>query len=276
MYKVKCEICGNEFFVCNINQHKVRHFNGNYEKSLKTRHVTHDGLNCIYCGKECKNKNSLAQHEIRCKCNPDRIKANDNIEGKCSIPINKRGWSKGLTKDTDQRVMNSVLAVKKYYESHDGTFKGKSHTEEWKKNISQLAIENNYQSHFGVHKSYEYKGIKFISSYEVSVAKELDINNIKWLKPKHGTFKYKDLNDKVHTYTPDFYLPDYNIYLDPKNDFLINHINPTLGYSDLDKINWVMQQNNVVILILDKNNLTWENISKIIGALGERLIPPPC
>ena len=28
---------------------------------------------CKYCGKECKNKNSLVQHEIRCKQNPNRI-----------------------------------------------------------------------------------------------------------------------------------------------------------------------------------------------------------
>ena len=27
---------------------------------------------CKFCGKECKNKNSLVQHEIRCKQNPDR------------------------------------------------------------------------------------------------------------------------------------------------------------------------------------------------------------
>lgn len=28
---------------------------------------------CKYCGKECKNKNSLSQHEIRCKENPNKI-----------------------------------------------------------------------------------------------------------------------------------------------------------------------------------------------------------
>lgn len=28
---------------------------------------------CKYCGKVCKNKNSLAQHEIRCNQNPDKI-----------------------------------------------------------------------------------------------------------------------------------------------------------------------------------------------------------
>ena len=34
---------------------------------------------CKYCGKECKNKNSLAQHEIRCKENPNRIKIVNNF-----------------------------------------------------------------------------------------------------------------------------------------------------------------------------------------------------
>ena len=33
---------------------------------------------CKYCGKECKNKNSLAQHEIRCKQNPNRIECKGN------------------------------------------------------------------------------------------------------------------------------------------------------------------------------------------------------
>lgn len=28
---------------------------------------------CKFCGKQCKNKNSLAQHECRCKNNPNRI-----------------------------------------------------------------------------------------------------------------------------------------------------------------------------------------------------------
>ena len=44
---------------------------------------------CKYCGKICKNKNSLAQHEIRCKENPNRIvnKCNHN-----SKPKNTNKW----------------------------------------------------------------------------------------------------------------------------------------------------------------------------------------
>ena len=32
-----------------------------------------DDFICKYCGKICKNKNSLVQHEVRCKENPNRI-----------------------------------------------------------------------------------------------------------------------------------------------------------------------------------------------------------
>ena len=47
---------------------------------------------CKYCGKVCKNKNSLVQHEIRCKENPNR-KAYDNF------PNYIREHRKGKTKD---------------------------------------------------------------------------------------------------------------------------------------------------------------------------------
>ena len=35
-------------------------------------------MKCQYCGKECKNKNSLAQHEIRCNNNHNKIKSGNN------------------------------------------------------------------------------------------------------------------------------------------------------------------------------------------------------
>ena len=232
------------------------------------QHVTHEGLNCIYCGKECKNKNSLAQHECRCKNNPNRYNTESHLSN--------QGWAKGLTKETDQRIKNNSEVAKIYWQTHEGTMKGKHHSTETKKKLSNYALNNNYQSHFGVHKSYDYNGNKFISSYEVTVAKELDLNNVNWVKPSYGTFKYKDANNKVHTYTPDFYLPDYNIYLDPKNDYLINHVNPTLGYSDVDKINWVMKQNNVIILILDKDHLNWASIIAMIDRMEERFISQSC
>lgn len=36
-------------------------------------------MNCKYCNKECKNQNSLTQHQIRCKVNPDKIEITSNF-----------------------------------------------------------------------------------------------------------------------------------------------------------------------------------------------------
>lgn len=220
---------------------------------------------CQFCGKLCKNSNSLKQHEIRCKNNPNRISIN-NPKGRCNIPIEKRGWSKNLTKETDSRLQHVSEGLKEYYENHEGTFKGKHHTKYTKEYLSKNAIENCFQLHWGTRNVYEYRGFKFQSSYEVEVLKSLDENCIKWEKPKYGIFKYTDNNGKLHTYTPDIYLPDYDVYLDPKNDFLINNNNPSLGYSDCEKINWVCIQNNVKIFILNKDQLKWDSIKNIIGA----------
>ena len=69
---------------------------------------------------------------------------------------------------------------------------------------------------------------------------------------------------KERRYTPDFYLSEYDIYLDPKNDFLINNINPSLGFFDKEKIQWVSEQNDISVIILDKDQLNWDDIQKML------------
>lgn len=108
-----------------------------------------------------------------------------------------------------------------------------------------------------------YNGVLLGSTYEVTLAKSLDEYGVKWSLPQK--ISYTDLSGKKHTYTADFYLPDYDVYLDPKNDFLINNINPALGYSDHDKIKWVTEQNGVRIIILSKEQLSWDSVSKLVG-----------
>lgn len=87
------------------------------------------------------------------------------------------------------------------------------------------------------------------SSYELKVATELDSNNIAWTRPPYLRYGSKK-------YFPDFYLVDYDTYLDPKNDYLITQ--------DTDKINQVMVENNVKIFILTKDQLTWGAISSVL------------
>lgn len=228
-------------------------------------HLDHEDLVCKFCGKECKNKNSLVQHEIRCKLNPNKNEL-PNTSGKNNGMYGKHAWNKGLNKDIDDRVKQSSETFKKRRSEGKYKLTGKAKTpeiEQRRKNkLSKYAKENNNFWKYRKKHLIKYKNFQFDSSYEIEVVKSLEENNIKWEKPK--SFKYIDNNNKEHTYTPDFYLPEYDVYLDPKNDFLINNINPNLGYKDTDKIKWVMEQNNIKIYIIDKNSLHWENILNII------------
>lgn len=110
--------------------------------------------------------------------------------------------------------------------------------------------------------SVEYNGIHLDSTYEIIVAKELDEHEIKWERPKY--LNWNDINGNSHRYYPDFYLPEFNVYLDPKNDYLINNKSKRFGITDVEKIQLVEQQNNVRIIILDKNNLSWQYIKEKI------------
>jgi hypothetical protein len=92
----------------------------------------------------------------------------------------------------------------------------------------------------------EYNGVWLDSSYESILARNLDKNNIKWTRP--SSLKWND-NGQIRRYVPDFYLPDYDVYLDPKNDFLIK--------KDQRKIALASLYNKVSIIILSKNELSW-------------------
>ena len=93
-----CPVCGKEISNCNYERHLISHKNNpKYHNKLQTRQsIDHDGLYCKYCGKLCKNKNSLAQHECRCDKNPNKIAT--------------KAWNKGATKETDSRVLTSKVA----------------------------------------------------------------------------------------------------------------------------------------------------------------------
>jgi hypothetical protein len=42
---------------------------------------------CIYCNKECLNKNSLIQHQIRCIKNPNKIRTKHSEETKKKLSV---------------------------------------------------------------------------------------------------------------------------------------------------------------------------------------------
>lgn len=175
---------------------------------------------CKYCGKKCKNKNSLSQHEIRCKENPNKI----NTLGKFNCNGHP-AWNKGLTKYNDKRIAKSAETIRKRYESGEITnwIKGLSkETDERVKNLSNLIkkttnkkiVENTWHNSFSKARTQTYKGIKMMGNWEVEFAKILDKKNIKWVYTK-DKFDYL-YNKEIHKYNPDFYLSEFDTYVEIK------------------------------------------------------------
>lgn len=92
-------------------------------------------LYCHYCNKQCKSLNSLRQHEIRCKCNPNRKISGIEKYNNSDHSV----WNKGLTKQDDSRIFKFSEQLKEKYKSGEliAHQKGKSHTKEEKEKISK-------------------------------------------------------------------------------------------------------------------------------------------
>lgn len=206
---------------------------------------------CRFCGAEKKNGNSLRNHERLCKENPNRQKS-------ALMLYNERGH-KGHNQYTKARELGlpDPICSEETRKKLSEKSKGRKHTEEEKKHLSDLAKKQGFGGWHTSH-SFDYKGITLDSSYEVKFAEDLDRNKIKWSRPKPLLYK---LNGEEHRYYPDFYLDDFDVYVDTKNDYLINHVNPKYGITDVEKIHLVEQQNSVKIYILDKDNLLWSSLN---------------
>lgn len=236
--------------------------------------LNHDGLTCQFCGKECKNRNSLCNHERLCKKNPDRQDTSYMSNNLSAYSKSHPAWNKGLTKETDERMKklaeSLALIMEERRERGEILSTGIGATEEIesarRQKLREVALSRGFG---GMHRNKDsiiYKGIRLNSTYELKVAQQLDAHKILWEQPKR--LPYYDNIGKYHTYTADFYLPEYDIYLDPKNEYLINSTNKALGFSDKQKIEWVMEQNNVIVIILTKDELDYDSIITKINNYG--------
>lgn len=96
------------------------------------------------------------------------------------------------------------------------------------------------------YKKFKYNDIWMDSSWEVNIAKWMDEHSIKWRRDKKMNFLWTDLDGKQRRYYPDFFLEEHNVYLDPKNKFLIE--------KDTFKITQVQKENDIkVIFGLESN-----------------------
>ena len=58
--------------------------------------------------------------------------------------------------------------------------------------------------------------VEMDSTWEVECAKRLDELGIKWQRDTITKLEYRDRSLKLRNYIPDFYLPEYDVYLEVK------------------------------------------------------------
>lgn len=183
----------------------------------------------------------------------------------------QKAWNKGLTKETDYRVKHCTEMLKLSYVTGKSkpSFVGKKHSEETKQKMRLSALQRTVPR--VSKKRYKYQCIdgsivNMDSSYEVLTAKILDDNNIKWIRPK--PLSWFDDNKKEHHYFPDFYLIDYDLYLDPKNDWCIID-----QKEKLDKLS--IQYTNIKVLRFENINIEYikELINGRVAESGLKQLP---
>lgn len=86
-----------------------------------------------------------------------------------------------------------------------------------------LKCKNNYHQHhtliaYRLKSNYKafYNNQWFDSSWEVEFAKRLDLSKINWIKNKNIYYLYKDNEGKIRKYYPDFYLHNFDIWIEIK------------------------------------------------------------
>lgn len=161
---------------------------------------------CKHCGQNFIKK-EIANHSRWCFKNPKRDEYLNNLSKMRALKTDggRRKAAEKLKILHKQGRYNHIDRRK--------SFQGKTHTEETKKLIREKALKS---PHRRLKKNtVMYNGVLLDSTWELELAKRLDDIKIKWIRP--DPIKWVDDNGLEHNYFPDFYLPDYDLYLDPKN-----------------------------------------------------------
>lgn len=208
-----------------------------------------DMLICPHCAIEKQTKKSLSSHQNKCPSNPNRNYKN-GMTGKTA-------WNKGKTASNNESVRRQSETLSSKYK--DGLLSASgAATREWidsEKAKSLYSTFGGYREHAGISKKFKVTDsfgnqVTLQSSYELECSKILDQLGIKWNRPK--ALKYDGRN-----YFADFFLPELDIWLDPKNEFKAKQ--------DEEKIKKVIEQNNVKLLIVKKENLTIDGIKELLN-----------
>lgn len=214
---------------------------------------------CKYCEKECKNLNSLRNHERMCKKNENRTKSyfedwtmEKHLKHSEIMKEKNMNASKIYTDAQRKKRSEFMIEFNKKYWTDDNRDK---HSKAMKKcvlnNPSVYSIKN-ISGRVKMIEINDYNGncMKVKGTWELAVATYLTNNKIEWTNKIKQPFTYF-WNNSWHLYFPDFYLPELNIYIEVK------------GYErERDRCKWAVV-NNLIVLKYNEINKIQNNIFDI-------------
>lgn len=227
--KIICEKCNKEFSKKGFKSHTKKCG----EKKISINHI------CPVCGFYINNK--IEKHIKICDGKGPGVIRRSRCTGR------GLSWNKGLTKDNNDSLKKISESLKIRNSNPDNVYK---HTEETKKLLSQKMIDrysSGWESKAGRCEKINYHSdiagdVKLDGGWELAVAKYLDSLNVKWNRNKKRFKYWNNIKDKESTYCPDFFVIDWNKYIEVK------------GYTtELDEIKWKQFEDHLEIW--DKNKL---------------------
>ena len=174
-------------------------------------------LICKFCTKECKNDNSLRNHERVCKNNPNR-----QLTYFHSLEFKKHKRGGGDNQYTKAKKLGLPKPVVSEETHKKLSEHNKSRSKEWNeengKRISETirrkVEEGTWHTSLAKHMHIDYNGVDLHGAWELKYVQYLDSKSINWIRNK-DSFIYV-YNGKERRYTPDFYLPDTDEYIEIK------------------------------------------------------------
>jgi len=207
---------------------------------------------CKFCERICKNDNSLKQHEIRCKNNPNKINTKHTEETKKKLSkimkiVNTNAERIWKPETIEKMKITSKIVNENYWTVE----KRKQHSILMKSVVEKNPDSYSINNVSGRAKIYEYNGMKFKGTWELKIANILDKYNLKWTNNIKPISYY--WNGKWHLYFPDFYLIDYDKYIEVK------------GYQrERDIAKWSASDKPLVVLKKKEINELAKNDKKIL------------
>jgi hypothetical protein len=280
---LECECCNNiivkEKRVINYG---IRGYEGRqndycsdcfYEK--KTKYIE---LKCSCCGKSFVDKLS--------KTNRKKLSINVFCSKRCSISYLNDIYNKDIRKDINKKISNtlktkpiktdsgkecsgckvlfcSVSGYNKYCsdECVKLLFKTTEHRNKMSKALKGKA--GGLRDGGGYSRQYEYiniHGMKMkLNRSEIEVAKSLDNLNLDWIRNTKG-FHYKTVEGEDRKYYPDFYVKDYDIYVEYKG-FVTEKMKHKMSEAE--------RMNGFKLLIIYSNDKRYRNLGLNISQVKE-------